>query len=55
MLRYRCPAYYRHSNGTINAAECFGLTEHGVIAPGFMADFLLLDDLDSVIIHSDFK
>ena len=40
---------------TINAAECFGLTEHGVIAPGFMADFLLLDDLDSVIIHSVFK
>lgn len=40
---------------TINAAECFGLTEHGVIAPGFKAAFLLLDDLDSVIIHSVFK
>ncbi|WP_260399037.1 amidohydrolase family protein [Peribacillus simplex] len=40
---------------TINAAECFGLKEHGAIAPGFKADFLLLDDLDSVIIHSVFK
>ncbi len=40
---------------TINAAECFGLKEHGAIAPGYKADFLLLDDLDSVILHSIFK
>jgi adenine deaminase len=40
---------------TINAAECFGLKEQGAIAPGYKADFLLLDDLDSVIIHSVFK
>ncbi|MCF7622790.1 MULTISPECIES: adenine deaminase [Bacillaceae] len=40
---------------TINAAECFGLKEHGAIAPGYKADFLLLDDLDSVILHSVFK
>lgn len=40
---------------TINAAECFGLKEHGAIAPGYKADFLLLDDLDSINIHSVFK
>ncbi|WP_349728344.1 adenine deaminase [Peribacillus frigoritolerans] len=40
---------------TINAAECFGLKETGAIAPGYKADFLILDDLDSVIIHSVFK
>ncbi|TKH02548.1 adenine deaminase [Peribacillus simplex] len=40
---------------TINAAECFDLKEHGAIAPGYKADFLLLDDLDSINIHSVFK
>ncbi|MDM5222687.1 adenine deaminase [Peribacillus sp. NJ11] len=40
---------------TINAAECFGLKEHGAIAPGYKADFLLLDELDTIIIHSVFK
>lgn len=40
---------------TINAAECFGLKEHGAIAPGYRADFLLFDDLVSLQIHSVFK
>lgn len=34
--------------GTLNAAECFGLTNKGAIAPGYDADFLLLNDLVSV-------
>ncbi len=31
---------------TINAAECYGLTGYGAIAPGYQADFLLVDDLE---------
>jgi adenine deaminase len=40
---------------SINAAECFGLSEHGAIAPGYKADFLLLDDLQSIQIDSVYK
>lgn len=32
---------------SLNAAECYGLRTKGAIAPGYEADFLLLDDLDS--------
>ena len=28
-----------------NAAQCFGLRRHGAIAPGFVADFVVVDDL----------
>lgn len=40
---------------TINTAECFGLQEIGAIAPGYKADFLLLDDLNTVSISHVFK
>ncbi|MGG1676148.1 adenine deaminase [Neobacillus sp. NRS-1170] len=40
---------------TINAAECFGLEERGAIAPGYKADFLIMDDLESVKITQVFK
>ncbi|MFT8318965.1 MAG: adenine deaminase [Sporolactobacillus sp.] len=30
---------------SLNAAECYGLLEKGAIAPGYEANFLLLDDL----------
>lgn len=30
---------------TLNAAECYGLTEKGAIAPGYAADFILSNDL----------
>ncbi|RYL88955.1 adenine deaminase [Sporolactobacillus sp. THM7-4] len=32
---------------SLNAAECFGLRSKGAIAPGYEADFLLIDDLDN--------
>ncbi|MBH0158369.1 adenine deaminase [Fictibacillus sp. 5RED26] len=35
---------------TLNAAECYGLKEKGAVAPGYKADLLLLDDLDSIVI-----
>ncbi|MBM7563121.1 adenine deaminase [Paenibacillus sacheonensis] len=37
---------------TINTAECFELRGRGAIAPGYRADFLLLDDLERVGIHA---
>jgi adenine deaminase len=40
---------------TLNAAECFGLRNLGAIAPGYQADFLLLDDLKSLSIHQVYK
>ena len=33
---------------TIQAAQCFGIDYVGAIAPGYRADLLILDDLDSV-------
>lgn len=40
---------------TLNAAECFGFHEHGAVAPGYRANFLLLDDIKNLHIHSVFK
>ncbi len=39
---------------TLNAAECYSLKEKGAIAPGYKADFLLLDDLQSISISDVF-
>jgi adenine deaminase len=38
-----------------SAARGFGLTDRGLIAPGYLADFLLLDDLESCAIHTVFR
>ena len=40
---------------TINAAECYGLNGKGALAPGFEADFVLLDHLETVEISSVWK
>lgn len=40
---------------TLNAAECFGLKTKGAIAPGYEADFLILNDLHSVEINRVYK
>lgn len=39
---------------TINSAECFGLRDRGAIAPGYRADFSLIDDLEKFHIHEVF-
>lgn len=36
---------------SFNAAECYGLVNKGAIAPGYDADILLLDDLESIQIN----
>ncbi|MFD2923373.1 adenine deaminase [Halobacillus naozhouensis] len=40
---------------SLNASECYKLHEKGAIAPGYDADFLLLDDLESITISQVFK
>ncbi|PLT33201.1 adenine deaminase [Bacillus sp. V5-8f] len=40
---------------SLNAAECYGLKGKGAIAPGYEADFLLLDDLKTVEIFQVYK
>ncbi|WP_240374801.1 adenine deaminase [Bacillus piscicola] len=40
---------------TLNAAECFRFHKKGAIAPGYEADFLLLDDLEKVSIAAVYK
>lgn len=40
---------------SINAAECFGLTDQGAVAPGYQADLLILDSLDEIKIDRVFK
>jgi adenine deaminase len=39
---------------TLNAAECYRLHEKGAISPGYKADFLLLDDLETVSVSEVF-
>jgi adenine deaminase len=38
-----------------SAARGFGLQDRGLIAPGYVADFLLLDDLESCAVHTVFR
>ena len=38
-----------------NAACCFGLTDRGAIAPGYRADFVVLNNVDTVEIESVFQ
>jgi adenine deaminase len=46
-------AVYRTASWS--AARGFGLSDRGLIAPGYLADFLLLDDLESCAIHTVFR
>ena len=40
---------------TINVAEVYGLRNVGAVAPGFRVDLVVLDDLNSFIVHSVIK
>jgi adenine deaminase len=40
---------------TINAAECFGLSDKGAIAAGYQADFSIVEDLDTLKIKHVYK
>lgn len=43
------------SMATLNAAQCFGLHQKGAIAPGYDADFVLLDNLEDFAIAEVYK
>ncbi|WP_078408409.1 adenine deaminase [Priestia abyssalis] len=40
---------------SLNAAECYQLNGKGAIAPGYKADFLLLDSLENIEIYQVYK
>lgn len=40
---------------TINTTECYNLKNKGAIAPGYIADFLILDNLENFTIKSVYK
>ncbi|MDO4535069.1 MAG: adenine deaminase [Clostridium perfringens] len=40
---------------TLNTSECYNIRHKGAIAPGYIADFLILDDLKSFSINSVYK
>lgn len=40
---------------TINTAECFGIEDKGAIAPGYKADLVLLNDLNTIKITEVYK
>jgi len=40
---------------TINPSECYGFKTKGAVAPGYEADFLIVDSLDDFVISKVFK
>jgi len=40
---------------TLNTAECYGLIKKGAIAPGFDADLIILEDLNSIRVNEVYK
>jgi len=40
---------------TLNTAECYRLYDRGAIAPGYIADLLVMDDLENINIEQVFK
>ncbi|WP_455660363.1 adenine deaminase [Pradoshia sp.] len=49
------PVMTAYQMASLNTAECFRLKDQGAIAPGYKADFLLVDRLEDVSIHSVYK
>ncbi len=54
-IRYGINPITAISMATLNAAQCFGLHQKGAIAPGYDADFALLDSLEEFTITEVYK
>lgn len=54
-IKYGLKAETAIQMSTLNTAECYNLKHKGAIAPGFIADFIILDDLENFKINSVYK
>ncbi|WP_411345868.1 adenine deaminase [Paenibacillus sp. WLX1005] len=54
-IRHGLPAMTAIQMATLNTAECYGLRDRGAIAPGYIADLVIVDDLEQLTIRSVFK
>ena len=54
-IEFGCDPLIAIQMASINATTCYGIKNTGAIAPGYKADFLLLDDLESVQIFEVYK
>ncbi|WP_221568446.1 adenine deaminase [Alkalihalobacillus sp. TS-13] len=54
-IRYGLDPLIAIQMASLNAAECYGFRQKGAIAPGYEADFLLLDELGSINIKEVYK
>ena len=54
-IRMSCDPVDALRMGTINTSEHFGLRDRGAIAPGYLADFLVIDSLENFEIESVWK
>ncbi|RXT14845.1 adenine deaminase [Ammoniphilus sp. CFH 90114] len=54
-IKQGIPAITAIQMATLHAAECFGLSQLGAIAPGYQADMVLLDDLETLSISHVYK
>lgn len=54
-VKYGLKAETAIQMSTLNTAECYNLRHKGAIAPGFIADFIILDDLENFKINSVYK
>lgn len=55
VMNYGLKAETAIQMSTLNTAECYDLKHKGAIAPGYIADFLILDELDTFKINSVYK
>lgn len=54
-ISYGLPPETSIQMATLNPAECYNLKNKGAIAPGYIADFIILDDLNNFKINSVYK
>ena len=49
------PPAEAYTMASLNAAECYSLPETGAVCAGYRADFVILDDSETVAVHSVIK
>ncbi len=50
-----CPAHHVYRAASHSAARIFGLDDRGIVAPGWLADIVLLDDLEQCAVSDVIK